>query len=813
MASATFERAKKLTGDLPWCQDSVDKLGPVVQDFTRKNENYIGEWGKRWYETFQFIYGNQSVRWSEKLGVPLDYDFVRRPNPGINVQSATNISRTIYEALKSLIYSSVPDWDASTEEEDHRQGRRFQKICQKLLDCYSERLDLEDQLDSASGIFTAFGMVAAKVSWNKCSGGIRSVPKLHEIDVPVQTTDFVETPQGIVEVPRPALDDMGQPRYEKRLVPVRDEQGSEVYENKWQGDAALEVLTPFEYRRDPTSKKAEDAKYYQHIRLMDFDDFLQEYDEHPGMTKHYKQVRPGQFFGDAAYKYALRHYMRMSFVTPVLGARDKSIFESKLKQDLIERKVLVIEHYDKPNPEKWPLGRKVVVVNGNCTHVSEPQYTTKKPGGWHPFVEAQWLNVKPSPMPTAPMNDVTSKNREINRLDSLSDTASMRNLGSMLLVKTGSGLDPQQIFGEPGQVHEVPNIVDVARWIRDDKPIDPVIEKLRQAKKDDSYEISGAQDALRGDRSKGATSGYMIKLLQEREEARLSPARRRFERFASAIGEKLIFCIRANAAELGEDVFGSLKRSAAGEFSPSDIQAFLRTPLDFGVDIAVTPGSMIAKSKASDQATYMDLVSKTDVGERLKNPQVMDRFLKFFDAEIFRDASSVHRDRAEKENEQFTDLGRLGPNATGVNVPLVMPMDDDDIHIMEHEQEMVERAEELQSNPWELEVRLMHIEMHRIQKREKMGELVSGTSQVFPQLYSQLSNQPSPQVGQVLEGQQQRDEAKRQQAQQAPVGQQKAPQPPQGAPSPKPVGMAGPPPQNTATPASNTPPAAQGGPG
>jgi hypothetical protein len=207
----------------------------------------------------------------------------------------------------------------------------------------------------------------------------------------------------------------------------------------------------------------------------------------------------------------------------------------------------------------------------------------------------------------------------------------------------------------------------------------------------------------------------------------------------------------------------------------------------------------------------LDLVSNTAVGERLNNPQVMDRFLKFFDAELMRDDSSVHRDRAEKENEQFTDLGRLGPNATGVNIPLVMPMDDDDLHIMEHERDMVERAEGLQSNPWELEIRLLHNEMHRIQKREKMGELAVGTSGVFPQLYGSLQQRQQPQVTEVLDSQQRKDDAKRQQAQQ-----QQQQQPPQGPSMPKPVGMAGPPPMNTATPAGNTPAAskamaAQGG--
>ena len=817
--SATFQRAKQATNDLPWCQDDVEKLGSVVSQFVEKNEAYIGEWGKRWYENFQFVYGNQSVMWSEKYGVPVDYDFLRRQTPSVNQQSQTNISRTIFEALKALVFSSMPDWDVATEEESHRQGKRFQKICQKLLDCYSERLNLEDQLDDAAGIFTGFGMVAGKVSWDKARGGIRTFPKMVEKEITVQTSEFVETPQGIVEIPTVALDENGNPQTEVRLVEARDASGAVINETKWEGDLRLDILTPFEYRRDPTSHDGNDAKWYQHLRILDFDDFLREYDEADGRTRFYQEVKPGLFEGERCYRYALKHYMRMTFVTPVLDKSRGGIGTmSRVKQDLAQNKILVIEHYDRPHPEKWPEGRKLVIVNGYCTHVSKPQFMTKKPGGWHPFAEANWLKLRPSPMATSAMNDVTAKNRELNRLDSLIDTSTMRNLGSMLLVKAGSGLDPQRIFGEPGQIHEVNNIADVARWVRDDQPVPNVLDKLREMKKQDSYEISGAQDALRGDRTKGVTSGYMLKMLQEREEARLSPARRRFERWVSTLGEKAISCVRANAQQLGQDIFGALQRSASGEFTASDIQTFLRTPLDFGVDIRVEPGSMLAKSKASLQATLLDIVQKTPAVSRLDNPAVLDKFLKFFDADLLRDQSALHRDRAEKENEKFTDLGKLGPSAKGINMPIVMPMDDDDLHIMEHEAEMIERAEELQANPFELEMRLFHIEMHRIQKKEKQGQLVPGSTQTFGQTYPQYSRLGTPNAQQVMQQQIQVDQAKRQmpvqpQAQ-PPNGNIKQAQPAKAPTAMKPApGMPGPAPTQPGAPAANTTPAAQGGPG
>jgi hypothetical protein len=780
----SFYKAKQETGFLPWCCDDEDQLGSVVSEFASKHDDFVTHWAKRWFENFQFVYGNHDLQWSNRFGMPVDYDFLRRSQQSFNSKSQTNTSRTVFESLKSLIFSSLPDWDITTAEEAFNQGRRFQKLGRKLLECYAQRLELQHELDMLAGIYTAYGLAATKVDWNPAAGGVAEFPEMETKEIDISTTEYVMGPHGVGQIMASFNDSQGQPARRSELVPARNPDGSVKMVRRWTGDARITSLTPFEYRRELNPGGAKKSKWFEHIRIMDYDDFLAEYGQLEGRTKYFGHVKPG-IASEGIYKFAMRHYLRMNFVTPVTVSDYKRQTAAMMKHELIKQKVFVIEHYDKPNPTKWPDGRVTVVVNGYATHVTQPQYNTKKVGGWHPFSEAQWLNLAPSPMPSAPMNDVTAKNKELNTLDSLIDTSIKRNMGSMVLVKNSAGIDLDRLMGEPGQILSV-NSTDAVRFVRDDQPIPPIAPQLRDIKKNDIYEISGAQDATRGDRSKGASSGYMLRQLQEREERRLTPARQKFEKLVSETGEKVIACIRANAHNLGEDVYGFLKRSAAGEFSPSDITAFINTPLDFGVDVIVRPDSMLAKTKASQQATYMDLINNPTIGDRLKDPGVMDEFLKFFGADLLRNTSSVHMDRADKENELFADIGQLGPSGTGMTLPIVMPFDDDDIHIRKHEEDMVSKADELQTNPFELQARVFHLEMHKIQRREKMGEVPPGSTANFQATHDAMQAQQTKPAPQVYQEQQALNQARQAQDQQR--QQQQAPKgPPQQETGQRPV--------------------------
>ena len=77
MAGKTnFLKAKSLTPYIPWCQDEVDNLGPAVQQFLLDQESYLRRWAHRWFENFQFIFGNTSVRWSRRYDFAVDVEGV-----------------------------------------------------------------------------------------------------------------------------------------------------------------------------------------------------------------------------------------------------------------------------------------------------------------------------------------------------------------------------------------------------------------------------------------------------------------------------------------------------------------------------------------------------------------------------------------------------------------------------------------------------------------------------------------------------------------------------------------------------------------
>lgn len=791
---SAFQRAKAQCADMPWCQDEPDKLGPCIVNHVMDQEQFIKRWAQKWFENFQFIYGNQNIRWSQRYDFAVDVDFLRRDSP-LATRSQTNIARTVAEALAALIYSDLPTWETETAEESSQKGKRYRKIAEKILDCYTERLCMDKEFCVAALIYVVYGQVAGCVDFDYNSGRIIEIPKWQKNKVPVYTDYMAPNPAlgGLLESTTQALDAQGQPVFEETWEPVKDASGKQVVDRRFAGDARITVLTPLEYFREPGSSGMHTARWVRRVRLMDYDLFLREYDRVEGKTKYYDQIIP-KISDTALYGFAIRHYMRMQYTTPPAVMDRYKRSDSPVHSTLFRKKVLVIEHWDRPNPEMWPEGRRVIVVNGHCTHIAKPQYRTNKLDGWHPFVEAQWMTIAPSSIATGPLNDVVAKNRENNLLDSYTSTAIRRNLGSVLLTKIGGGFDPQKLTGEPGQAMPVVDPSSAARWLHDENPIPPVIKELKEIWKDEIYEVSGAQDAIRGDRSKGASSGYMLKQLEEREQKRLTPARKNFEYFGSGLGEKLLACLKQNVErELDNDVMGFLKRSAAGEFETDDVLAFLATPMDFGVDVNIRTDSMSLRSKATMQATLLELVQKTPAGQRLaQSAETLDNFLKFYDAEVLRDASAGQRDRAERENEIFTDMSKLGVNAPGLRQPIVIFEDDDIIHAASHTEWAVKNSDMLLTNPPLMQAYLLHQETHRIQGQSKQGQLPPGASLQVPQMMAQSSSQPAPQLQQVAQQNQQMQA--------------------QAAKHPAPVGSKGPPQKDPAAPSANTaPPSQQGG--
>jgi hypothetical protein len=788
-------KAAKFAPELPWNCWDPNELGMRLMQYMEDQEPFYARWAETWYQNFQFVYGNQSLRWSRRYGYAVDSDFLRGA-PAQNMRAQTNVSRTIAESLASLIYSTLPTWDVEASEESSVKGKRFKKIMQRMLDAYAARLCMDKEFSTAAMAYTVFGQVAQFIDWNPAGGRVMQIPQWQKVNAPIFTDYMAVDPftGGLLEQPVQAVDAMGQPLFEQKWQPILDAQGRQVNQTRFAGDVRVTTLTPFEYRREIGSQGMHKTKFVQRLRLMDYDEFLDEYGALPGRTKAWNAVRP-VYASPNVYRLAVRHFMRMQMTTPPsLGdvyQRPQSVF----RQSTFRNKVLVVDHYDRPHQEKWPVGRRVIVVNGDAVVITTPSYHTNKLDGWHPFTESQWFNIAPSSIASGPMNDVIQKNRELNIADSLNATALRRNMGSQLLIKNSEGFDPQRLSGEPGISHQVNDPFGSFRWLHDDMPISPVVATLREQNKEDVYEISGAGDAIRGQRSVGVESGYAQRQMKEREEARLAPARKVFGYMVAGTGEKMWSCLKANVVELDKDVMGYLQRSAAGEYQPQDIVALLSTDVDFGVDVTVDPDTMAARSKATEQATMLEVLNGPGA-VRATNPKVLDKVFKFFDLEELRDESAPQRDRAIRENEIFSDMMRLGANLEGISTPIVLFEDDDDIHIAEHTEFLIQNSDEIMRNPQFFAELLQHNERHRLQKEEKLGALPPGTALQTTNMSNAIAGQPPPNMQQVAQG------AAARQAVGSPGGPASPGAPTQPSPPGAPKGQRT---QDPSTPSANTP--------
>ncbi len=749
MLKANATKAMSLAPEDPWNQTTPEELGPCITSFIEGHEPYFQKWAENWFMTMQYVFGQHNFRWSRRNGFAVDFDWLRQKrSPSSYVRAYTNIARIAVESLSSGLYSNMPSWDVDAVDESATSGRRQKKVVGRLLDGLFKTLQCDKDGAAAAFVFSMFGQMAFESGWNPMSGRVIEQPRLLKSQKPAFTSWMANNPiiqGGLIETPTMARDAAGKPYLEDSWGTARDGAGREIIDRIFTGNPQLNVLTPFEYRRAVGSGGMHKTRYVQIFRLMDYDKWLDIYGQVGGKTRFFNAVEP--VYTTSAYQFAMRFFMRMMYVTPPAGEEMGSRWGSTMTGGL-KHKVMVVEHFDEPHPLKWPEGRRVIVANGACTHITKPDYNTMKLDGWHPLSEAQWMNAYPSSVASGPMQDLVKKNQELNVMDSFIATAMRRSLGGQYLVKIGSGIDPNRLTGEPGLAHEVTDPFGI-RILHDELAIPPVVAAIREMQKTDAYDQAGALESQRG-KSDDGTSGYQTKLFEEREEKRLAPARKAFRNAMASAGEKLIYALHRNVIKLDDALMGYLIANASGEFTPQDVVSFLSKPLNIGTQINIVENSMIYKSTASIKADLTQMAQNPAVAQRLgSDARTLDKYLKAFDMDQLRDAAAPHRERAERENETFLDILRLGKNLEGISRPVVIFEDDDIIHEAEHTEFIVKYWDIVRNNPEFLMEFYIHIERHRLQKEEKEAKIMVGASLATGQMVTMASQQQPPDPQQI----------------------------------------------------------------
>lgn len=747
------KKAMSMASDHPWNVTTPEELGPCISTFIDWHEPYFRKWAESWFMTMQYVFGQHNFRWSNKNGYAVDYDSLKDRQGGGSssyVRAYTNIARIAVESLASGLYASAPTWDVDAVGDSATAGRKQKRIISKLLDGMFDTMMCDKDTAAAAFVFSMFGQVAFESLWNPMAGRVMTLKQYEDkqgADLVTYMADNPAIPGGLFQTPTPQTDSSGRPYLTQNVSPARDASGKEVYRKIYSGNNQMNVLTPFEYRRAVGSIGMHRTRYVQIFKLMDYDQWLDFYSQIPGKNKNFGAIEPVTSTS-SVYQFAMRFYARLMFITPPSGSEFGSRWGANMVGG-VSKKVLVVEHYDEPHPEKWGEGRRVIVSNGLCTHITKPDYNTNKIDGWHPLSEAQWMNSYPSSIASGPMQDLVKKNRELDVMDSFIATAMRRSLGGQYLVKTGSGIDPNRLTGEPGMVHEVTDPYGI-RILHDDMAIPPVVAEIRNMQKEDAYAQAGALESQRGVVDEGS-SGYQTRLFEEREDKRLSPARKSFRNALAGAGEKNIYCLHKNVIKLDDQLMGYLIQNAAGEFTPSDVISFLATPLNIGNKIRITDTSMLYKSSASLKADIAQMVSSNPAfAMKLStDAKLYDQYLKIYGLEHMRDKSAAQRDRAERENETFLDMISMGPQSYGMMLPRVLFEDDDLIHDDEHTEFMIRYYELVKDNPEFMLAYYQHVETHRMQREVKAAKLLPGAALLTGQMQQLAGAQQPPNLQQV----------------------------------------------------------------
>ncbi len=750
MLKSNVAKAMSASPEDPWNQTTPEALGPCITQFLQYHEPYFRKWAENWYMTMQYVFGQHNFRWSRRNGFAVDFDWLReKRSPSSYVRAYTNIARIAVESLTSGLYSNLPAWDVDAVDDSATSGRRQKKIIGKLLDGLFRTLQCDRDGAAAAFVFAMFGQMSFESGWNPMSGRVIEQPRFLKVQSPSYTSWMANNPMipgGLIESITQVKGAGGRPYMENEWNVARDAQGREIIDRIFTGNPQLNVLTPFEYRRAVGSGGMHKTRYVQIFRLMDYDKWLDIYGQVSGKSRYFNDVQPVYALAPI-YQFALRFFMRMMYVTPPAGDEYGTRWGSTMTGGL-KHKVLVVEHFDEPHPLKWPEGRRVICANGACTHITKPDYNTMKLDGWHPLSEAQWMNAYPSSVASGPMQDLVKKNQELNVMDSFIATAMRRSLGGQYLVKIGSGIDPNRLVGEPGLAHEVTDPYGI-RILHDELAIPPVVAAIREMQKQDAYDQSGALESQRGKPDDG-TSGYQTKLFEEREERRLAPARKAFRTAMAGAGEKLVYGLHKNVIKLDDALMGYLIANASGEFTPQDVMSFLSKPLNIGTQITIVENSMVYRSSASIKADLTQMATNPAIQQRLAtDAETLDKYLKFFQMDQLRDTSANQRDRAERENETFLDMMKLGANLEGIGRPIVIYEDDDIIHENKHADFIDRYWDEVRHNPEFLLEFYTHQEHHRLQKEEKAAKLLNGAALLTPDMVAAGAQQPPPNPQQV----------------------------------------------------------------
>ena len=202
----------------------------------------------------------------------------------------------------------------------------------------------------------------------------------------------------------------------------------------------------------------------------------------------------------------------------------------------------------------------------------------------------------------------------------------------------------------------------------------------RETRLNDMKSVTGAIDILKGDRPPGVTAASALNLLFEVGTGKLFPVLDRWKYFVEQDQKKQLKLICKHYQEPRQDYIAMLLQKN-DELDPQSINKFIGADLYDNCNVVVEAGSNIPKLQAAQQAALQEAAQLGTLG--LEQPTNRDEFNQRMGILGFDNDVGPDRTRAQWENDLMNDI-MLSPD----NMPVVLNVDKDDVHMDEHALEM-----------------------------------------------------------------------------------------------------------------------------
>jgi hypothetical protein len=373
---------------------------------------------------------------------------------------------------------------------------------------------------------------------------------------------------------------------------------------------------------------------------------------------------------------------------------------------------VVKEYYERPSALN-PKGRMVVVANGVCLYAGESPCDGPDSGDWHPYSECRWELVPGRFWGKGPMDAACELQKRINSIDATIMLARKTMAIPQKLVPAGSGIEPGQWTGRPGQVLTyrsdagMPTTVPAAG-------VDPQVWKEREQCVEDLKSITGAIDILKGDRPPGVTAAAALSLLYEVGTGKLFPILDRWKRFIESDQKKELRLIARHYKEPRPQYVALLKQQNK-EVAEAEIDKFLGQDLLDNCNVIVEAGSNVPKLEAMKQMRLQEAAA-TGAIDLMNSPENRAEFQRQMGIVGFDNDVSPATNRAEWENDCIDNI-LVRPDKK----PVVLADENHDIHISVHFNR-VQQPAWMELDPVIQQEYMSHIEEHKMMKNMQLEQ-------------------------------------------------------------------------------------------